>query len=299
MVAPARAAHANDSGLTGGSTGSGVRTTAIGNSRRAPTSITPATAGAAGDRRLARVAASVEVAKNRAVRIPATRGGMLVGRSRRSAGLVRGEGPGGLLGDRPASLEQRTGDRRREPLGPVGVRIQGHAPDPATGEEARCAGGARRSAICSMNVSPSAPAPSSTHGVPPQASGQLAACVGGRGRAVARQVEHGEGQLEQVRAERRQPPDRLEHEAGDRRPRRPPASRSTSDRRRVRRRAAGRCRGRPPTVALTSASWAVAEGSWSARYGSRILHASAPRRSASAGEKSSSNVVVRPSPIVS
>src|SRR6478736_6232800 len=91
--------------------------TAIGNSTSAPTSITPATAGAVGETRLARVAASVEVAKNRAVRIPATSGG------------------------------------------------------------------------------------------------QLGAGVGGRGWALRGQVEHREGQLEQVCAERRQPADRIEHQA--------------------------------------------------------------------------------------
>ena len=76
-------------------------------------------------------------------------------------------------------------------------------------------------------------------------------------------------------------------------------TRSTSDRRPARRPAArpagGRPRRRPGEGVLRGERMA----SWSARYGSSSLQASAPCTSARAGEKSSSRLVSRPSPATS
>ena len=235
----------NDSGLTGGSTGNGVRTTAIGSSRSAPTSITPATAGrpatGAGARRRERRGREEQGGQD-----PGDEGGMLVGRSRRSAGLVRAEAAARSARRSPGIARTaggRSSPRVRSARSGSGSRAAPQIPRPARKPDAPAR---RRSAICSMNVSPSAPAPSSTQGVSPQAR---AAARGMRrrprpDRRPARS-NTGKGSFEQVGTERRQPPDRVEHEAALARRRRPAASRSTSDRRRARRRAAGRRRGRP------------------------------------------------------
>ena len=217
FAAPARAAHTNDSGGTGGTRPAAASRTSGDRAEQERADEHHARPRRAPSRRQAAGACrrSVEVAKNRAVSDP--------GDERQHAGRsVRGGQPPAVGAERP---RDPLGDRRGSARGPDGRR---------SSRSARPRRGPRSSAAPQIPRPARKPDAPARPGEPdlleervgvdagpeqhpgrarrrPRASARQASS-GRRLGAVARQVEHGERQLEQVRAERLEPRDRVEHE---------------------------------------------------------------------------------------